>query len=65
MDFTDSPEEAAFRAEVRAWLDANAERRASRHATFAGRYGEVELLQRAKDWQAKKAAAGYAAITGP
>ncbi len=65
MDFTDSPEEAAFRAEVRAWLDANAERRTSRHATFAGRYGEVELLQRAKDWQVKKAAAGYAAITWP
>jgi hypothetical protein len=24
MDFEDSPEEAKFRAEVRAWLDANA-----------------------------------------
>ena len=24
MDFRDSPEEAAFRAEARAWLEANA-----------------------------------------
>ena len=28
MDFNDTPEEAAFRAEARAWLDANAEVRA-------------------------------------
>jgi hypothetical protein len=25
MDFNDTPEEAAFRAEARAWLEANAE----------------------------------------
>ena len=29
MDFEDSPEEAAFRAEVRAFLDANAERKSA------------------------------------
>ena len=27
MDFNDTPEEAAFRAEARAWLEANAELR--------------------------------------
>ena len=27
MDFNDTPEEAAFRAEARAWLQANAEPR--------------------------------------
>jgi hypothetical protein len=27
MDFNDSPEEAAFRLESRAWLDANATRK--------------------------------------
>ena len=27
MDFNDTPEEAAFRKEVRAWLDANATRK--------------------------------------
>ena len=27
MDFNDTPEEAAFRAEARAWLEANAERK--------------------------------------
>ena len=29
MDFNDSPEEAAFRKEVRAWLDANATRKSA------------------------------------
>ena len=27
MDFEDSPEEAAFRTEVRGWLDKNAKKR--------------------------------------
>ena len=65
MDFTDSPTEAAFRAEVRAWLEAHAEPKTSRYPSFAGRYDEAESLRRAKDWQAGKAAAGYAAITWP
>ena len=30
MDFEDSPEEAAFRTEVRKWLDANAKLRSKR-----------------------------------
>ncbi len=65
MDFTDSPTEAAFRAEVRVWLAANALRKTSRYPSFAGRYDEAQSLLRAKDWQARKAAAGYAAITWP
>jgi alkylation response protein AidB-like acyl-CoA dehydrogenase len=66
MDFSDTPEEAAFRAEARAFLEANAERREP---------GEVEgyrrgqdapgALQRAKAFQAKKAAAGFAGIAWP
>jgi alkylation response protein AidB-like acyl-CoA dehydrogenase len=59
MDFNDTPEEAAFRAAARAWLEANAPRdRAS------GR-GDAEHMAAAKAWQAKKAAAGYAQITWP
>jgi alkylation response protein AidB-like acyl-CoA dehydrogenase len=67
MDFNDTPEEAAFRAEARAWLEANAELRDPNE-----RYGGVlqeterpEKLKWAKDWQKKKADAGWACITWP
>jgi alkylation response protein AidB-like acyl-CoA dehydrogenase len=55
MDFDDTREEALFRAEVRAWLEANAP-----HQPVSG-----DTLRAAKAWQAKKAAAGYACITWP
>lgn len=63
MDFDDTPVEAAFRTEVRAFLKANASRK-DRDRTFR-RYGDVDAaeLKRAKEWQAKKAAAGFAGIT--
>jgi alkylation response protein AidB-like acyl-CoA dehydrogenase len=60
MDFNDSPDEAAFRAEVRAWLEKNAPKRAADGDFEAG--GDMAA---AKAWQAKKAAAGYAQITWP
>ena len=63
MDFTDTLSEAAFRAEARAWLERTAERRAYPGETWKARYGEAEGLARAKDFQAKKHAAGFAAIT--
>ncbi|HEY1561120.1 MAG TPA: acyl-CoA dehydrogenase family protein [Caulobacteraceae bacterium] len=61
MDFNDTPEEAAYRAEVRAWLEANAPRT---------RVGEVSHddapnLDASKAWQRKKAESGYACITWP
>jgi alkylation response protein AidB-like acyl-CoA dehydrogenase len=60
MDFEDSPQEAAYRAEVRAWLQANAP------APVTGRSGRhADLMAEAKAWQAKKAAEGYAQITWP
>ncbi len=61
MDFNDTPEEAAFRAEARQWLEANA---APRGET-APPTTEAEALERARAWQAKRAAAGYAKITWP
>jgi len=64
MDFADTKEEAAFRAEARGWLEQNAERRQG-FETWTGRYGETDGLKRAKDFQARKAAAGFAAITWP
>ena len=57
MDFNDTPEEAAFRKEVRAWLDANATRKSDDKQSFRARNDDPELLKKAKEWQAKKAAA--------
>ncbi|MBV9252322.1 MAG: acyl-CoA dehydrogenase family protein [Acetobacteraceae bacterium] len=65
MDFDDTPQEAAFRAEVRAFLQANASRKDRRHTPRS--YGDVDEaeLKRAKEWQTKKADAGFAGITWP
>ncbi len=57
MDFNDAPEEAAYRAQVREWLAAYAPKRAGSQAD--------DSLAASRAWQAKKAAAGYAAITWP
>ena len=69
MDFNDTPAEAAFRADVRRFLDANARRKSATEAAHRGRYipdaNMAESLARAKEWQAKKADAGFAAITWP
>jgi alkylation response protein AidB-like acyl-CoA dehydrogenase len=66
MDFNDSAEEAQFRAEVRAWLDKNAPRK-EKGAQFVrpGGHREQEELQRAKEWQARKADAGWSCIHWP
>lgn len=65
VDFNDTPEEATFRAEVRAFLDANAELKGkSQLGSFLGEIGP-EQLATARKWQAIKAAAGFAGITLP
>ncbi|MBM3619562.1 MAG: acyl-CoA dehydrogenase [Alphaproteobacteria bacterium] len=65
MDFNDTSEEAAFRAEVRKWLEANAKRKSDDKQAYRARVDDPGLLRAAKEWQAKKAAAGYARITWP
>jgi len=60
MDFNDTPDEAAYRAKARSWLEANAPKRLA--ATDEER---EPALAEAKAWQARKAAAGYACITWP
>ncbi|TMJ28835.1 MAG: acyl-CoA dehydrogenase, partial [Alphaproteobacteria bacterium] len=69
MDFEDTPEEAAFRAEVRVFLDRNAERKSEAKSFHRGRYipehNIPETVRAAKQWQAKKADAGFAGITWP
>lgn len=65
MDFNDTPEEAAFRAQVQGWLQANATPRQSREDKFGDGLDPQAYLAAAKAWQAKKAAAGYASIAWP
>jgi len=67
MDFEDSPEEAAFRKEVRAWLDANAKKREGKREINADdmENGAAGAMAASKAWQKVKAKAGYARITWP
>jgi len=69
MDFNDTPEEAEFRAKVRTWLEANAKRKVA-GANSGGSILSMEAaggatVARSKEWQKKKAAQGFAAITWP
>ena len=67
MDFDESPEEAAFRAEARAWLEANAVPKGA-PGDFSSGYAEGSqdtYLARCKAWQAKLAGATRACITWP
>jgi len=68
MHFEDSPQEAAFRAEVRAWFEANAERttEASQSLSVMEAFDDTpEGLARAKEWQRKLSEARWSAITWP
>lgn len=66
MDFSDTPEEAAFRAKAIAFLEANAERREPGEVTGYRRgQEEAGALEKAKAFQAKKAEAGFAGIAWP
>jgi alkylation response protein AidB-like acyl-CoA dehydrogenase len=67
MDFNDTPEEAAFRAEVRSWLEANAEAKVPGDPVQdpLGESIDEATLQVARAWQQKKAGAGWACIRWP
>ena len=66
MDFSDTPDEAAFRAKARAFLEANAERREPGEVTGYRRGQDApDALEKAKAFQAKKADAGFAGIAWP
>src|SRR5450432_3942427 len=62
MDFNDTPQEAAYRDQARAWLKANAPK-----PTGApdGGLDDPTNMEECRDWQRKKAEAGYACITWP
>lgn len=62
MDFSDTPEQAAFRSEARAWIKAHYPR------DWRGEniYSDPEVfLPLAKAWQQKKVSDGWACITWP
>jgi len=65
MDFNDTPAEAAFRAEARAWLEKNAKPRTSLTPTISGEDLTPEIVKQSQAWQKKKAEAGWACITWP
>ena len=67
MDFNDTPEEAAYRAKARAWLEANAESidPTSRRRDLLAEREDERTIAAAKAWQAKKFDAGWACITWP
>ncbi|RZK00829.1 MAG: acyl-CoA dehydrogenase [Novosphingobium sp.] len=70
MDFEDSPEESTFRAKVRMWIDANAPKHLEdelRRTSTIGRLGitSEDPVVASKNWQAKKAVAGYACLQWP
>ncbi|MBW2290954.1 MAG: acyl-CoA dehydrogenase family protein [Deltaproteobacteria bacterium] len=66
MDFNDSPEEAAYRAKVRSWLDANATLRdPDKTRNNMLDEAEGELIAKAKAWQAKKTEEGWACLRWP
>ncbi len=69
MDFSDTPQEAEFRAEVRAWIDNNAPKYLEpflSKSTFGNmNTGSYDAMEESKKWQKKKAEAGWACIQWP
>jgi len=64
VDFDDTEEERAFRAEAYAWLSANAELRTTEERSHS-LDEDAELLAAVKGWQRTRAEAGWAGITWP
>src|ERR1700720_1349620 len=69
MNFDDTPQEAAFRAEAKVWIAANAPRQYEEELKKSS-LGRTQLtganiLDVAKAWQKKKADAGWACLHWP
>ena len=57
MDFNDTPQEAEFREEAKAWLEAN--------APSAEELQGLDMIEQAKLWQKRKYDAGWACLRWP
>ena len=69
MNFDDTPQEATFRAEARAWIDANAPKELRAELELAG-FGQPALrsgdvLAAGKAWQKRKKEGGWACLHWP
>jgi alkylation response protein AidB-like acyl-CoA dehydrogenase len=64
MDFEDSPEDAAFRAEVRAWLQDHAKPK-SGVGDWSRQSDHPDYPKRCKEWQHTLYEGGWGAITWP
>jgi alkylation response protein AidB-like acyl-CoA dehydrogenase len=69
MNFDDTPQEAAFRSEVRGWLSSNAPKELESELKEAS-LGRIKLrsgdvLEVSKAWQKKKAEGGWACLQWP
>lgn len=64
MDFNDSEDEAAYRQEVRTWLQANSTQHIKARAD-APAPGSSAYISDVRGWQKRKAEAGYACIPLP
>jgi alkylation response protein AidB-like acyl-CoA dehydrogenase len=69
MNFDDTPQEAAFRAEAREWIAANApkelEAELSKSSLGRIRLQKHDIVDVAKRWQKKKSDAGWACLHWP
>src|SRR5258708_5679444 len=69
MNFDDTPQEAAFRAEAKAWIAANApkqyEEELKKSSLGRTQLKGANILEVAKAWQKKKAEAGWACLHWP
>src|SRR5947208_4984040 len=69
MDFDDTPQEAAFRSQAKAWIAANApkqyEEELRKSSLGRTQLKGANILQVAKAWQKKKADAGWACLHWP
>jgi alkylation response protein AidB-like acyl-CoA dehydrogenase len=61
VDLNDTPEQAAYRAEARAWLEANKGQAPPR----AGSLEDEQYVNARRSWQRQLAEAGLAAVTWP
>jgi len=69
MDFEDTPEEAAFRTEARAWLEANAPAKGGpddfSDGYLSGKVDEATHVANCKKWQRQLHDGGWAGIAWP
>jgi alkylation response protein AidB-like acyl-CoA dehydrogenase len=66
MDFNDTPEEAEFRAEARAFLDSQVPLLKEGEASEAmSERGDPDTIKKAQEWQACKKDNGWACLTWP